>query len=130
MIAANEVGPFDPVRSALEMGREMLRTQRREVQTGKAGHDKYARFYRSRAWRAARYSYLRSLKPERRRCMACGATAVDTRLAVDHIVPLKTEEGWVRRLDQTNFQILCAADCNLAKGSGDSTDFRTGELRE
>jgi 5-methylcytosine-specific restriction endonuclease McrA len=33
-------------------------------------------------------------------------------------------EHWDRRLDPTNFQLLCD-DCNLAKGSRDTSDFRS-----
>jgi 5-methylcytosine-specific restriction endonuclease McrA len=84
--------------------------------------DRFAAFYKSRAWRAARYKFLRE-QPRPLRCSCCGATAADTRLAVDHIVPIKRD--WSRRSDQSNFQILCAVDCNLAKGSHDQTDWRT-----
>jgi 5-methylcytosine-specific restriction endonuclease McrA len=85
--------------------------------------DKYQRFYRSRAWRAARYRWLKT-QPKPLRCQCCGATSREVRLAVDHIVAIKTD--WSRRLDPTNFQILCATDCNLAKGS-DQTDWRADE---
>ena len=44
------------------------------------------------------------------------------RLAVDHIVPIKKD--WSRRFDVSNFQILCAVDCNLAKGSHDQTNWK------
>lgn len=84
--------------------------------------DRYKKFYRSRAWRAARYQYLKS-QPQPLRCACCGATSQDVRLAVDHIVPIKKD--WSRRLDPTNFQVLCAADCNLGKGSHDETDWKT-----
>ena len=118
---------LDPARLALHVARDMLRAQFGDRQNKNAG-DKYARFYRSRVWRAARFRYIASLAPEQRRCMACGATARDARLAVDHVVALKTEEGWARRLDQTNFQLLCASDCNLMKGSR-TVDFRTAGCR-
>jgi 5-methylcytosine-specific restriction endonuclease McrA len=84
--------------------------------------DKYRRFYSSRAFRAARYAYLKKL-PRPLRCMCCGATAKHARLCVDHRIPLKRD--WTRRLDQTNFQLLCT-DCNLAKASTDTTDWRPG----
>ncbi|MGO9846049.1 MAG: HNH endonuclease [Methylocella sp.] len=87
--------------------------------------DKYKNFYNSRAWRAARYWYLKT-QPRPLRCACCGATSQDVRLAVDHIVPIKRD--WSRRLDQTNFQILCATDCNMGKGSSDETDWRAGKV--
>jgi hypothetical protein len=42
-------------------------------------------------------------------------------LICDHIEPIK--KSWGRRLDATNFQLLCN-DCNLAKASSDQTDWR------
>jgi 5-methylcytosine-specific restriction endonuclease McrA len=116
---------LDAAQGPLKLAREMLAARFGARPNNKEG-DKYARFYRSRAWRAARFRYIAGLKPEQRRCMACGATAREVRLAVDHVVPIKTEEGWARRLDQTNYQILCATDCNLMKGSR-TVDFRTAE---
>jgi 5-methylcytosine-specific restriction endonuclease McrA len=89
--------------------------------------DKYQKFYRSRAWRAARYRWLKT-QPKPLRCQCCGATSREVRLAVDHRVPIKKD--WSRRLDPTNFQILCAADCNLAKASSDETDWRADERQD
>lgn len=82
--------------------------------------DRYRCFYRSRAWRAARYKFLKT-QPRPLRCECCGATAADTRLVVDHIAAIKRD--WSCRLDESNFQVLCT-DCNLVKGSGDATDWR------
>ncbi|MFY9771953.1 MAG: hypothetical protein WAK04_17200 [Xanthobacteraceae bacterium] len=93
-----------------------------------AESDKYARFYKSRAWRAARYQFLKTL-PRPLRCMICGATAKDAKvscgcrcLVVDHVVSLKKD--WSRRLDwRTNYQLI-GNDPNLAKASSDQTDWR------
>jgi 5-methylcytosine-specific restriction endonuclease McrA len=85
--------------------------------------DVFAAFYRSRAWRAARYAFIK-VQPKPLRCSACGATARDARICVDHIEPIK--KNWARRLDKSNFQLLCN-DCNLAKASRDQTDFRVTE---
>jgi len=109
--------------AVLEHAREMMRamrTQRPATENARANAGKFKKFYRSRAWRAARYAFL---KTERRplRCRCCGATAEHARLVVDHIVAIKKD--WSRRLDQANFQLLCN-DCNLAKASVDSTDWR------
>ena len=86
-------------------------------------HNKFAAFYNSRAWRAARYAFIKT-QPRPLRCQACGATALDARICTDHIEPIK--KNWDRRLDATNFQLLCDA-CNLAKASRDQTDWRTIE---
>jgi hypothetical protein len=71
-------------------------------------------FYSSRAWRSARYAFLK-VQPRPLRCKCCGATAAHVRLVVDHILAVKKD--WSRRLDQANLQLLCD-DC-------DSTDWRT-----
>jgi hypothetical protein len=91
--------------------------------------DQYARFYSSKAWRAARYRFMAGLsKPLK--CCACGASAREVRLACDHVIPIKTEEGWKKRLTGP-FQMLCAGSegctANLAKGSHDFTYFGENE---
>jgi 5-methylcytosine-specific restriction endonuclease McrA len=120
--------PASQIKEMLAHTRARLRAQRpfAAPDVPKDG-DKFKRFYNSRAWRAARYAYLATLKPEDRRCAACGATAADDRLIVDHVIPIKTEEGWSRRLTGP-FQILCNTD-NLSKGSHDTTDFRNSRQR-
>lgn len=107
-------------KAALEHVRAMMRSRRSDSVNARADAGKFARFYKSRAWRAARYMFLKS-QPRPLRCRCCGATAVHARLVVDHIIPIKKD--WSRRLDQTNLQLLCN-DCNLAKASSDSTDWR------
>jgi 5-methylcytosine-specific restriction endonuclease McrA len=84
--------------------------------------DKYARFYASKAWRVASYRFKVS-QPKPLRCWCCGISSREATLVTDHKVPLKTEIGWSRRLDPTNYQILCSSD-NLAKASSDQTDWR------
>ena len=109
--------------AALEHARAMMRAQRPDGVTARVERDNYARFYKSRVWKAARYRYLASLKAEERHCTCCGITvALGARLVVDHIIPIRTEEGWRRRLTGP-FQILCNDD-NLSKGSSDQTDWR------
>ena len=88
--------------------------------------DKYKKFYSGRAWRAARYQFLK-MQPRPLKCAACGADSTQTRIHCDHIVPIKTEEGWRRRTDLTNFQLLCAED-NRAKASSDQTDWRDNKI--
>jgi len=57
------------------------------------------------------------------KCQACGVSAKDQPLHVDHIQP-RSKGG---RNDISNLQALCAP-CNLAKSNRDNTDFR--ELNE
>jgi 5-methylcytosine-specific restriction endonuclease McrA len=76
-------------------------------------------FYNSRPWRALRYEALRKYGG---RCQACGRGANDgVVMCVDHVLPVR--HHWELRLELSNLQILCS-DCNLAKASADSTDWR------
>jgi 5-methylcytosine-specific restriction endonuclease McrA len=87
--------------------------------------DPIKRFYSSRAWRSARYAFLKT-QPRPLRCRCCGASSLETRICVDHVVPLKKD--WSRRTDQSNLQLLCN-DCNFyGKGSSSDTtdDWRIG----
>lgn len=78
-----------------------------------------ASFYESWGWKRARYDFI---KDKQRRCQCCGATPENgVRIVVDHIHPIR--KFWSRRLDPSNFQILCD-DCNMGKGSRDQTDWR------
>jgi 5-methylcytosine-specific restriction endonuclease McrA len=116
-----ELAPLDPACLALHIAREALRAQRVGQTTRRnTAPDGIKNFYSSRAWRAARYAFLKT--QTNRRCRCCGATAAQARLVVDHVQSVR--EHWDRRLDPTNFQLLCD-DCNLAKGSRDTSDFRS-----
>jgi 5-methylcytosine-specific restriction endonuclease McrA len=85
--------------------------------------DKFKKFYSSRAWRTARYQFLKTqLRPLR--CKCCGADSTQTRIVCDHVISVKRD--WSRRLDPSNFQLLCT-DCNLAKASRDQTDWRASD---
>lgn len=53
------------------------------------------------------------------RCEACGISAVERALHVDHIIP----RSWGGSNDISNFQALCST-CNVQKLNGDATDFR------
>ena len=65
---------------------------------------KYTRFYNSNEWR--RLSAKR-LADDGYRCAMCKSIATE----VDHIIEIKTSEGWDRRLDYTNTRSLCH-DCH------------------
>lgn len=53
------------------------------------------------------------------RCEACGISATERALHVDHIIP----RSWGGSNDASNFQALCST-CNVQKLNGDATDFR------
>jgi hypothetical protein len=103
---------------------EFLKTEEQAHAAQKERADKYKRFYASKAWAAAKYRWMiKQTKPLR--CAACGATAQQARLCTDHVIPIRTPEGWNRRLEGP-FQCLCN-EHNLAKGSWDQTDWRVDE---
>lgn len=76
-------------------------------------------FYVSVAWRRLAYR----IKLERGAvCECCGARAEDgARIVTDHIRPVRFY--WHLRLTETNVQNLCD-DCNIGKGSWDTTDHQ------
>ena len=53
------------------------------------------------------------------RCEACGISAAERALHVDHIIP----RSWGGSNDVSNFQALCST-CNVQKLNSDATDFR------
>lgn len=65
---------------------------------------KYSRFYNSIEWRTLS---AKRLQDDGYRCQWCGKIATE----VDHIVEIKSPEGWERRLDYTNTRSLCK-DCH------------------
>lgn len=65
---------------------------------------KYVRFYNSNEWRTLS---AKRLQDDGYRCAWCNKIATE----VDHIVEIKTPEGWERRLDYDNTRSLCH-DCH------------------
>lgn len=63
---------------------------------------KYTRFYSSKEWRmlSARFAQENGY-----RCMLCGAIANE----VHHKTYIQTEEGWTKRLDWNNLELLCVS---------------------
>lgn len=61
---------------------------------------KYVRFYNSGEWKTLS---AKRLQDDGYRCAWCGKIATE----VDHIVEIKTPEGWERRLDYSNTRSLC-----------------------
>lgn len=67
---------------------------------------KYVRFYNSMEWRTLANKYSQD-KGYRCESKGCGKIATE----VHHIKPIQTPEGWDRRLDYTNLELLCL-DCH------------------
>lgn len=65
---------------------------------------KYSQFYNSGEWRTLS---AKRLSDDGFRCAWCKSIATE----VDHIIEIKTPEGWERRLDYTNTRSLCH-DCH------------------
>ncbi len=65
---------------------------------------KYVRFYNSNDWRTLS---AKRLQDDNYKCVMCGKIATE----VDHIIEIKTPEGWGRRLDYSNTRSLCS-DCH------------------
>lgn len=61
---------------------------------------KYFKFYHSQAWRKTAAGYLAA---HGYRCERCGAIAEQ----VHHRMPIQTPEGWDRRFDYDNLELLC-----------------------
>lgn len=82
--------------------RETKRKNNREY--NKTRDPKYVRFYNSGDWRSLS---AKRLQDDNYKCALCGKIASE----VDHIVEIKTPEGWSRRLDYDNTRSLCH-DCH------------------
>lgn len=75
--------------------------KKRNNRTYNANRDpKYGRFYNSAEWRMLS---ARRLQDDGYRCVLCHGIASE----VDHIIEIKTPEGWERRLDYDNTRSLC-----------------------
>lgn len=61
---------------------------------------KYVKFYKSKDWKMLSQRYTQD---KHFRCEQCGKIATE----VHHIKPIQTPEGWNRRLDYTNLELLC-----------------------
>jgi 5-methylcytosine-specific restriction protein A len=61
---------------------------------------KYVQFYNSNEWRILS---SKRLQDDGYRCVMCGGVGDE----VDHIVEIKTPDGWERRLDYDNTRTLC-----------------------
>lgn len=65
---------------------------------------KYIQFYNSQAWRTLSAKYTQDKKYK---CEVCGKIATE----VHHKQAIQTDQGWKRRLDYNNLELLCV-DCH------------------
>ena len=77
---------------------ELKRANDRQYNKKREG--RYSQFYNSKGWGALS---ARRLQDDGFRCAWCGGIADE----VDHIVEIKTPEGWERRYDYDNTRSLC-----------------------
>lgn len=77
---------------------------------------KYKRFYKSKQWRMTSLGYSVGAKHKcemdhGRNCKLTGGEKCEKCLGigtdVHHIEPIKTPEGWKRRFDESNLELLC-----------------------
>ncbi|MBP3312292.1 MAG: HNH endonuclease [Butyricicoccus sp.] len=86
--------------------------QRKYNQSYNARRDpKYSAFYRSKAWRAQSRAKLQSVGY---RCEARTDNCTGLAVEVHHIKPIRTPDGWDRRLDWDNLEAVCTA-CHNAR---------------
>ena len=98
--------------AALQEAREH-NARLRQQQYNRRRDPRYLTFYRSKAWRATSKSKLQSCgwKCEAK-LEGCGGIACE----VHHVKPLKTPEGWERRLDWSNLMGVCIQCHNILDG--------------
>mgnify|MGYP002673798769 CR=1 FL=1 len=78
-----------------------------DARYNKTRDKKYLRFYNSPEWRHLSNQYMVDVGYK---CEMCHKIATE----VHHVVPIQTEEGWLRRLDYTNLMALCV-NCHNKK---------------
>ncbi len=74
---------------------------------------KYLAFYRSKDWRITSKAKLQDCGYK---CEAKLEGCKGLAMEVHHVKPLKTEEGWDRRLDWSNLQGVCISCHNILDG--------------
>lgn len=93
-----------PIVQAEKEARIQETKRRNNRDYNKARDPKYVRFYNSVDWRTLS---AKRLADDEYKCLWCGGIATE----VDHIVEIRTPEGWERRLDYDNTRSLCH-DCH------------------
>lgn len=87
-------------------------------------YGKYQKFYHSYRWTKLSRNY-RAKHPF---CVRCYQRGLYTRArAVDHIIPIRTQEGWRKRWDENNFQSLCIP-CHNQKTLEDEGKYQLDKL--
>lgn len=86
--------------------RDRVRNLEAQKRYNKKRDPKYGSFYNSKAWRtlSAKYAQDKGF-----RCEVCGEIATE----VHHKRFISTPDGWDRRLDYTNLELLCVKCHNL-----------------
>ena len=93
-----------PIVEAQREARRIEAKREGDRRYNKTRDPKYVRFYNSNDWRTLS---AKRLQDDNYRCVMCGGIASE----VDHIIEIKTPEGWERRLDYTNTRSVCN-DCH------------------
>lgn len=93
-----------PIVEAEREARTQESKRRGNRKYNKTRDPKYVRFYNSLDWKTLS---AKRLQDDGYKCIMCGKIATE----VDHIVEIKTPEGWERRLDYDNTRSLCH-DCH------------------
>lgn len=87
-------------------------------------YGKYQKFYHSYRWTKLSRQY-RAKHPF---CVRCYQKGLYIRArAVDHIIPIRTPEGWRKRWDESNFQSLCIP-CHNQKTLEDEEKYKLDDL--
>jgi hypothetical protein len=84
----------------------------------KVSKKKREEFYESRDWYILRAA---AIEAHGRTCLACGQSAPDVIIQVDHIRPISI--FWANRFDLDNLQVLCK-QCNIGKSNISIKDWR------
>lgn len=99
-------------RVVVEEEREKRRQEsikRSNKKYNKTRDPKYTKFYNSRDWRTLSQAYAQA---KGFRCENCGQVASE----VHHVKAIQTDDGWNRRLDYDNLELLCKSCHNDRHG--------------
>ena len=93
-------GGCTPIVEAEREARRLANKREADRRYNQQRDPKYVRFYNGIEWRTL--SAVR-LQDDDYKCAWCGGIATE----VDHILEIKTPEGWAKRLDYNNLRSLC-----------------------
>ena len=90
--------------------RNLSRDHHHEYVTRSQTEDKkYRKFYKSKEWQMTSRQYM---VEKGHKCEKCGSLGTD----VHHKQPIQTDEGWIKRFDFENLELLCVRCHNKAHG--------------